>query len=56
MRITGSGDEQARGMLAEFRGELDRCLARHRDVLLEACDAVLGRPPGAGVTSAAALG
>ena len=32
------------GMLAAFRGELYRCLARRRDALFEACDAVLCRP------------
>ena len=31
-------------MLAGFRGELYRCLARRRDALFEACDAVLCRP------------
>jgi len=40
----GSGDEQARGMLAGFRGELYWCFARRRDALFEACDAVLCRP------------
>src|SRR5512142_3220228 len=37
-------EERARGMLAGFRGELYRCLARRRDALFEACDAVLCRP------------
>ena len=40
----GPGDEQARGVLAGFRGELYRCFARRRDALFEACDAVLCRP------------
>ena len=40
----GAGDEQARGMLAGFRGELYRCLARRGDALFELCDAVLCRP------------
>jgi hypothetical protein len=39
-----SGEEQARGALAGFRGELYRCFARRRDALIEACDAVLCRP------------
>jgi hypothetical protein len=39
-----SVDEQARGVLAAFRGEVYRCFARRRDVLFEACDAVLCRP------------
>ena len=39
-----SVDEQARGVLAAFRGEVYRCLSRRRDVLFEACDAVLCRP------------
>ena len=39
-----SVDEQARGVLAAFRGEVYRCLPRRRDVLFEACDAVLCRP------------
>ena len=37
-------EERAIGMLAGFRGELYRCLARRRDALFEACDAVLCRP------------
>ena len=40
----GPGDEQARGVLTGFRGELYRCFARRRDALFEACDAVLCRP------------
>jgi DDE superfamily endonuclease len=39
-----SVDEQARGVLAAFRGEVYRCFARRRDALFEACDAVLCRP------------
>ena len=37
----GQGGEQARGVLAAFRGELYRCFGRHRDTLAEVCDAVL---------------
>src|SRR3974390_772011 len=33
--------EQARGVLAAFRGRLYRCLGRRRDVLFELADAVL---------------
>jgi DDE superfamily endonuclease len=33
--------DRARGMLAAFRGELYRCLARRPDALFEACDALL---------------
>jgi hypothetical protein len=40
----GAGDEQARGMLVRFRGELYRCFARRGDALFELCDAVLCRP------------
>ena len=40
----GAGDGQAHGMLARFRGELYRCLARRGDALFELCDAVLCRP------------
>ena len=36
-------EERALGMLAAFRGELYRCLARRPDALFEACDAVLCR-------------
>jgi len=39
-----AGDDQARGLLAGFRRELYRCLARRADALFEACDAVLCRP------------
>jgi DDE superfamily endonuclease len=38
------GQEQARGMLAAFRGEVYRCLGRRRDALFELADAVLCRP------------
>jgi hypothetical protein len=37
----GPGAEQARGMLAGFRGEVYRCLGRRRDALVELADAVL---------------
>ena len=37
----GTGEDQARGVLAAFRGELYRCFARRRDALFEAGDAVL---------------
>jgi hypothetical protein len=37
----GPGEEQARGMLAGFRGELYRCLGKRRDALFELADAVL---------------
>ena len=37
------GQEQARGMLAAFRGEVYRCLGRRRDALFELADAVLCR-------------
>jgi DDE superfamily endonuclease len=37
-------EEQARGMLAAFRGELYRCLAKRPDAVFEVCDAVLCRP------------
>jgi hypothetical protein len=37
----GSGEERARGVLARFRGELYRCLAKRPDALLELADAVL---------------
>ena len=40
----GPDEERARGMLAGFRGELYRCLARRPDALFGACDAVLCRP------------
>lgn len=40
----GPDEERARGVLAGFRGELYRCLARRRDALFETCDAVLCRP------------
>ncbi len=33
--------EQARGVLAAFRGELFRCFGKYRDTLAEVCDAVL---------------
>jgi DDE superfamily endonuclease len=33
--------EQARGVLAAFRGELFRCFGKYRDTLFEVCDAVL---------------
>ncbi len=33
--------EQARGLLAAFRGELFRCFGGYRDTLAEVCDAVL---------------
>ena len=39
----GQGGEQARGVLAAFRGELFRCLGKYRDTLFEVCDAVLCR-------------
>jgi hypothetical protein len=38
------GQEQARGPLAAFRGEVYRCLGRRRDALFELADAVLCRP------------
>jgi len=41
---SSSVDEQACGVLAAFRGKVDRCFARRRDVLFEASDAVLYRP------------
>ena len=37
----GPGEEQARGILAGFRGELYRCLGKRRDALFELADAVL---------------
>ena len=37
----GQGGEQARGVLAAFRGELFRCFGTYRDTLSEVCDAVL---------------
>jgi DDE superfamily endonuclease len=37
----GSGDEQARGMLAGFRSELYRCLGKRPDALFELADAVV---------------
>ncbi len=37
----GPGAEQARGVLAGFRGELYRCLGKRRDALFELADAVL---------------
>ena len=37
----GQVGEQARGLLAAFRGELFRCFATYRDALLELADAVL---------------
>ena len=37
----GADDDQARGLLAAFRGELYRCFATYRDALLELADAVL---------------
>jgi hypothetical protein len=40
----GQDAQQARGMLAAFRGEVYRCLARRRDALFELADAVLCRP------------
>jgi len=39
----GPDAERARGMLAAFRGELYRCLAKRPDALFEVCDAVLCR-------------
>ena len=33
--------EQARGLLAAFRGELFRCFGKYRDTLAEVCDAML---------------
>jgi hypothetical protein len=33
--------EQARGVLAAFRGELSGCFGKYRDTLAEVCDAVL---------------
>ena len=40
----GTEEDQARGLLAAFRGELYRCLAKRSDALFELCDAVLCRP------------
>ncbi len=40
----GTEEDQARGLLAAFRGELYRCLAKRPDALFEVCDAVLCRP------------
>src|SRR5262245_63965928 len=40
----GPGGERERGVLAGFRGELYRCLARRGDALFELADAVLCRP------------
>ena len=40
----GLDEEGARALLAGFRSELYRCLARRRDALFEARDAVLCRP------------
>src|SRR5262245_37830115 len=40
----GPGGERERGVLAGFRGELYRCLARRRDAPFELADAVLCRP------------
>jgi len=37
----GQVGEQARGLLAAFRGELYRCLGKRRDALFELADAVL---------------
>jgi DDE superfamily endonuclease len=37
----GQGGEQARGVLAVFRGELFGCFGTYRDTLFEVCDAVL---------------
>jgi DDE superfamily endonuclease len=37
----GQGGDEARGVLAAFRGELFRCLGKYRDTLYEVCDAVL---------------
>jgi len=37
----GQSGEQARGVLAAFRGELFRCFGTYRDALSEVCDAVL---------------
>src|SRR5579863_8458704 len=37
----GQSGEQARGVLAAFRGELFRCFGTYRDTLAEVCDAVL---------------
>jgi hypothetical protein len=40
--VQGAQDgEQARGVLAAFRGELYRCFGTYRDTLSEVCDAVL---------------
>ena len=40
----GPGEVRERGILAWFRGELYRCLAKRPDALFEVCDAVLCRP------------
>src|SRR5271165_2260196 len=40
----GPGGARGRGILAWFRGELYRCLAKRPDALFEVCDAVLCRP------------
>jgi DDE superfamily endonuclease len=40
----GTEDDQARGLLAAFRGELFRCLIGRADALSELADAVLCRP------------
>ena len=37
----GQDGEQARGLLAAFRGELFGCFGKYRDTLAEVCDAVL---------------
>ena len=37
----GQGGDEARGLLAAFRGELFRCFGKYRDTLAEVCDAVL---------------
>jgi DDE superfamily endonuclease len=39
----GPGGDQARGLLAAFRGEVYRCLTRRADALFELADAVLCR-------------
>jgi hypothetical protein len=40
----GPGEVRERGILAWFRDELYRCLAKRPDVLFEVCDAALCRP------------
>jgi hypothetical protein len=42
--VEGGAGDQARGLLAVFRGELYLCLARRADALFELTDAVLCRP------------